>query len=155
MQELKHYKDGRIRVIDTTLGFDVTFTGAAKAAMLAACEYASSLPPSDEEAPKAKRGPARKKAGPAALPSLPASAPALLAARSEPQPKAPAPLALAIIAACTGRERTAAELFETSSITEHIATDQPKTQHSVIASSLTRMVKAGTLVNIGDRYKVP
>jgi hypothetical protein len=157
MQSLKHYKDGRIEVTDTAAGFACSFQAGAYDALQAALTYARTLPPQDDlpQDKSRSRGGRRRKASLPGQLELPMTTPAALPPVEASEPKPPGALAQAISTAlATTGECTALALADLPTVTAHIATTNSRVQRSVVASTLARMVKAGAVINVGDRYKV-
>lgn len=145
MQQLVHYSNGVIKVEDTAAGFSATVTAGAVEALVAALTYARTLPPSGEQPVPPAKGRQRKASAPKAAPT--ATAP-------REAPLNTGPLTEVLRGLLKVRAYTVAELLANTKVAAVVTSDDPKRRRAAVAATLTRMVKGGDIVNIGDTYKV-
>lgn len=146
MQQLSHYSNGVIKVEDTAVGFSATVTAGAVEALVAALTYARTLPPAGEQpTPQVKSR--RTRTAP------PPKADAAVTAPRE-APVHTGPLTEVLRGLLKVRAYTVAELLANTKVAAIVTSDDPKRRRAAVAATLTRMVKAGDIINVGDTYKV-
>ena len=165
MQVIKSHTNGMLYVQDTGNGFTCAIHRAKLPMLRAALDYAYTMEPTDEELPvaeeaaPAKRGPRRGRkvaveAG--AVVPVDTEAPAVLPEPPQP-PKLPSlrsgsNLSSAILTAAK-QDVTLEDLVGKKAVTSCVASDDPSRIRTVVAAAITKLVKAGQLINTGDAYK--
>lgn len=165
MQVIKSHTNGMLFVEDTGNGFSCAIHRAKLPMLRAALDYAYTMEPTDEgdvvqEPAPAKRGPrrGRKVAVAVEAPAAPVDTES-----PEPMPEPPQPpklpslrsgsnLSSAILTAAK-QDVTLEELATKKSVTSCVASDDPTRIRTVVAAAITKLVKAGQLINTGDAYK--
>ena len=166
MQVIKSHTNGMLYVEDTGNGFSCAIHRAKLPLLRAALDYAYTMEPTDEEgavaepAP-AKRGPRRGRkvaaaAADVAVAPVDTEAPAVLPEPPQP-PKLPSlrsgsNLSSAILTAAK-QDVTLEDLVAKKAVTSCVASDDPARIRTVVAAAITKLVKAGQLINTGDAYK--
>lgn len=164
MQVIKSHTNGMLYVQDTGNGFSCAIHRAKLPMLRAALDYAYTMDPTDEDAPAeepapVKRGPRRgRKVAADVAPAAPVDteAPAVLPEPPQP-PKLPSlrsgsNLSSAILAAAK-QDVTLEDLVGKKAVTSCVASDDPARIRTVVAAAITKLVKAGQLINTGDAYK--
>lgn len=167
MQVIKSHTNGMLYVEDTGNGFSCAIHRAKLPLLRAALDYAYTMEPTDEDVPTAeptpaKRGPrrGRKVAAGASLEVMAApvdtESSAVLPEPPQP-PKLPSlrsgsNLSSAILTAAK-QDVTLEELVSKKAVTSCVASDDPTRIRTVVAAAITKLVKAGQLINTGDAYK--
>lgn len=165
MQVIKSYTNGMLYVEDTGNGFSCAIHRTKLPLLRAALDYAYTMDPIDDEGPvpepgPAKRGPrrGRKVAVAVEAPAAPVDTEA-----PEPMPEPPQPpklpslrsgsnLSSAILTAAK-QDVTLEDLVGKKAVTSCVASDDPARIRTVVAAAITKLVKAGQLINTGDAYK--
>jgi len=163
MQVIKSHTNGMLYVQDTGNGFSCAIHRAKLPMLRAALDYAYTMEPTDEDPPSeeaapAKRGPrrGRKVAVEAVAAPVDTEAPAVLPEPPQP-PKLPSlrsgsNLSSAILTAAK-QDVTLEDLVGKKAVTSCVASDDPARIRTVVAAAITKLVKAGQLINTGDAYK--
>ena len=165
MQVIKSYTNGMLFVEDTAYGFTCEIHRDKLPFLRAALDYAFTMDPidvTDVTSPDVKRGPrrGRKVAAPVAAPVVapvdteagPAEMPAPPQPPKLPSLRSGSNLSSAIIAAAKS-DVTLDDLINKKAVTSCVASDDPARIRTVVAAAITKLVKAGQLVNTGDAYK--
>lgn len=166
MQVIKSYTNGMLYVEDTGNGFSCAIHRAKLHMLRAALDYAYTMEPIDEgdapaEQTPAKRGPRRGRK--VAVEAVTMAAPAALESAPEAMPEPPQPpklpslrsgsnLSSAILTAAK-QDVTLEDLVLKKAVTSCVASDDPARIRTVVAAAITKLVKAGQLINTGDAYK--
>lgn len=163
MQVIKSHTNGMLYVQDTGNGFSCAIHRAKLPMLRAALDYAYTMEPTDEDLPAeeaapAKRGPrrGRKVAVEVVAAPVDTEAPAVLPEPPQP-PKLPSlrsgsNLSSAILTAAK-QDVTLEDLVGKKAVTSCVASDDPARIRTVVAAAITKLVKAGQLINTGDAYK--
>lgn len=164
MQVIKSHTNGMLYVEDTGNGFSCAIHRAKLPLLRAALDYAYTMEPTDEDGPvveaaPAKRGPRRgRKVAVEAAPVAPVDTESPEARPEPPQPpklpslRSGSNLSSAILTAAK-QDVTLEDLVAKKAVTSCVASDDPARIRTVVAAAITKLVKAGQLINTGDAYK--
>ena len=164
MQVIKSYTNGMLSVEDTGNGFSCAIHRDKLPLLRAALDYAYTMEPTDEDGPvveaaPAKRGPRRgRKVAVEAAAVAPVDTESPEAMPEPPQPpklpslRSGSNLSSAILTAAK-QDVTLEDLVAKKAVTSCVASDDPARIRTVVAAAITKLVKAGQLINTGDAYK--
>lgn len=164
MQVIKSHTNGMLYVQDTGNGFSCAIHRSKLPMLRAALDYAYTMEATDEDAPveeaaPVKRGPRRGRkvaVQSGAVAPVDTEAPTVLPEPPQP-PKLPSlrsgsNLSSAILTAAK-QDVTLEDLVGKKAVTSCVASDDPARIRTVVAAAITKLVKAGQLINTGDAYK--